>query len=65
MSRGVRSSEAHSWNGGDDPSNGVGVGSRGCERVSMLMPVDMMFASVRVISPDEVDLVSLKSDMSE
>ena len=64
MSKKVRSSDAHSWNGGDDPSNGVGVGKRGCDTASMLMSDDMMFASSRVISPDEVDSVSLMSDMS-
>ena len=54
MSKKVRSSDAHSWNGGDDPSHGVGVGRRGCDTVSMLMSDDMMFPSVRVINSDEV-----------
>ena len=64
MSKKVRSSDVHSWNGGDEPSNGVGVGKRGCDTASMLMSDGMMFASSRVISPDEVDSVSLMSDMS-
>ena len=64
MSKKVRSSDVHSWNGGDDPSNGVGVGRRGCDTASMLMSAYMTFASVRVISSDEVESVLLMSDTS-
>ena len=61
MSKKVRSSDAHSWNGGDVPSNGVGVGKRGWDTASMLMSFDLMSTSSWVISPDEVESMSMMS----
>ena len=53
----VRSSDAHSRNAGNDPSNGVGVGRCGCETVSTLMSVTMMSSSVGLIRSDDVEPV--------
>ena len=64
MSKKVRSSDAHSWNGGDVPSNGVGVGKRGWDTASMLMSFDTMSASSWVISPDEVESMSMMSGIA-